>query len=75
MTAVRYFTSGLHFLIFRDIQEPIVSSVWLLLLRYFIKSITENKDSQANVDENTESNAVAKCFIHGNFFNGIPTPQ
>ena len=40
---------------FRDIHELIVSSVRLLLLRDLIKIITENKDSQAYVDENMES--------------------
>jgi len=47
---------------FRDIHELLVSSVRLLLLQDLIKFITENKDSQAFVDENTGSNAVVKFF-------------
>jgi len=49
---------------FRDIHELLVSLVRLLLLRDLIKFITENKDSQAYVDDNMESNAVAKFFKH-----------
>ena len=52
---------------FRDIHELLVSSVRLLLLRDLIKFITENKDSQAYVDENIESNAVAKFFKDSKF--------
>ena len=52
---------------FRDIRELVVSSVRLLLLRDLIKFIIENKDSQAYVDENMESNVVAKFFKHENF--------
>ena len=47
---------------FRNSHELLVSSVRLLLLRDLIKFITENKDSQAYVDKNIESNAVAKFF-------------
>ena len=50
---------------FRDIHELLVSSVKLLLLRDFIKFVTENKDS--HVDEDMESNAVAKFLKHENF--------
>ena len=52
---------------FKDIHELPVSSVRLLLLRDLIKFITENKDSQAYVDENIESNAVAKFFKDSKF--------
>ena len=50
---------------FRDIHELLVSSVKLLLLRDFIKFVTENKDS--HVDEDMESNAVAKFLKHKKF--------
>ena len=39
---------------FGDIQELLVSSVWLLLLRDLIKFIADNKDSQVYVDEDME---------------------
>jgi len=64
ITADRDFTLGLYFVTFRDIHELLVSSVKLLLSRDWIKFITENKDSQAYVDENMECNAVAKFFKH-----------
>jgi len=67
ITADRDFTLGLYFVTFRDIHELLVSSIRLLLLRDLIKFITENKDSQAYVDENMESNAVAKFFKHEKF--------
>jgi len=60
ITADRDFTLGLYLVTFRDIHELLVSSVRLLLLRDLIKFISENKDSQAYVDENMESNAAAK---------------
>ena len=62
ITADRDFTSGLYFVTFRDMQELLVSSVRLLLLRDLIKFIADNKDSQTYVVENMESNAVATFF-------------
>ena len=47
----------------RTMQELLVSSVRLFLLRDLIKFMTENNDSRAYVDENIESNAVAKFFL------------
>ena len=52
---------------FRDIRKLLVSSVRLLLLQDLIMFITEYKDSQAYVDENMESNVVAKFFKHEKF--------
>jgi len=67
ITADRDFTLGLYFVTLRDIHELLISSVRLLLLRDLRKFITENKDSQAYVDENMESNAVAKFLSTKNF--------
>lgn len=44
------------------------SFVMLLLLRDFTKFIIENKDSQAYVNENMVSNAVARFFRQASFF-------
>ena len=54
-------------MIFRDIHELLVSSVRQLLLRDLIMFMTENKDLQAYVNQNIESNAVAKFFKHEKF--------
>jgi len=67
ITADRDFALGLYFVTFRDIHKLLVSSVRLLVLRDLIKFITENIDSQAYVDENIESKAVAKFFKHERF--------
>jgi len=67
ITVDRDFTLGLYTVTFRDIHQLLVSSVRLLLLRDLIKFITENKDSQAYVDENMGSNADVKFFNHEKF--------
>ena len=54
-------------------QELLVSSVRLLLLRDLVNFITESKDSQTYVVENIESSAVAKFHKTKKFRNGIPS--
>ena len=54
-------------MIFRDIHKLLVSLVRVVLIRDLQKFITENKDSQANINENMKCNAFAKFFKYEKF--------